>query len=130
VRLLAAALAVALPHVLTLDDALRLFRERGFDLLLADAQLASVQADERAAHAVANPTVSVSAGKAFDYDPSLCAGCSAFAFSAGLTDPSALSDLLFGKRGLRIDVARNALAAAKQSREDALRTLSLQLRGE
>jgi cobalt-zinc-cadmium efflux system outer membrane protein len=122
------AAALTLPQVLTMDDALRLFRERGFDLLLSDAQVAAAQGDERAAHAVANPQLGLSAGKSFDYAPVSCPGCSATAFSVGLTDPSAISDLFTGKRGLRIDAARAALAAAQKSREDALRTLSLQVR--
>ncbi|HEX4384661.1 MAG TPA: TolC family protein [Myxococcales bacterium] len=122
------AVALVMPSVLTMDDALKLFRERGFDLLLSDAQVAAARGDERAAHAVANPQLGVSAGKSFDYDPGACPGCSATAFSVGLTDPSALSDLFTGKRGLRIDTARAALAAARKSRDDALRTLSLQVR--
>jgi cobalt-zinc-cadmium efflux system outer membrane protein len=122
------AIAFAMPSVMTMDDALKLFRERGFDLLLSDAQVAMALGDERAAHAVANPQLGISAGKSFDYDASACPGCSATAFSIGLTDPSALSDLFTGKRGLRIDTARAALSAAKRSREDALRTLSLQVR--
>ena len=111
-----------------MDEALRLFRERGFDLLLADAQVMAAQADERAAGAVANPQLSASAGRSFDYDASACPGCSATAWSVGLADPGALSDLITGKRGLRLDAARAALEAARGSREDALRTLSLQLR--
>jgi cobalt-zinc-cadmium efflux system outer membrane protein len=117
---LALALAFNIPPVLTLEDAVRIFRERGFDLLLADAQVAAAQADERAAGAVANPQLSGSVGKSFDP--------SAMAWGAGISDPSALSDLISGKRGLRLDVARAALAAARRSREDALRTLSLQLK--
>jgi cobalt-zinc-cadmium efflux system outer membrane protein len=126
--LAAAALATALPPVLGMDDALRIFRERGFDLLLADAQVAAAQGDLASASAVANPQLSGSVGKTFDYDPALCAGCSDVAWSVGLTDPSALSDLISGKRGLRRDVARAALAAARHSRDDALRALSLQVR--
>jgi cobalt-zinc-cadmium efflux system outer membrane protein len=118
---LPALLLASLPQLLGMEEALRLFRERGFDLLIAEATLRSARADERAAHAVANPVLNVSAGKSFDYQPDQTA------FSAGLTDPNALSDLLEGKRGLRIDVAQAALRAAKQTREDALRTLSLTL---
>jgi cobalt-zinc-cadmium efflux system outer membrane protein len=124
-----AALAVAvLPPVLTIDEAVRIFRERGFDLLIADAQVAAAEGDVGAAGAVANPQLSASAGRSFDYDPRACPGCSATAWTLGLTDPSALSDLITGKRGLRVDVARAALTAARRSRDDALRTLSLQVR--
>ncbi len=119
--------AAALPSVLTLDDAVRIFRERGFDLLLANAQVASAQADEQMAGALPNPQLSFSAGHAFSYDAT-CPGCSPNAYTVGVTDPSVLSDLLTGKRGLRVDVARAALAAARRSREDALRTLLVQVK--
>ena len=111
-----------------MDDAVRIFRERGFDLLIAEAQIAAAEGDVTAAGAFANPQLSASAGRSFDYDPRACPGCSATAWSIGLTDPSALSDLISGKRGLRVEVARAALAAAKRSRDDALRTLSLTVR--
>jgi len=111
-----------------MDEALRIFRERGFDLLIAEAQVASAQGDATAAGAVPNPQISGSLGRSFGYDASACAGCSATAWSVGLSDPGALSDLLSGKRGLRQDAARAALAAARLSRADALRTLSLQVR--
>lgn len=117
-----------LPRVLTMEDALRLFHEHGFDLLIADAQVAAAQGDAEAAAAIANPQVSGTVGKTFGYDPAACPGCSAAAWSVGITDPSALSDLLTGKRGLRVDVARAAVAAARHSREEALRSLSLQVR--
>jgi outer membrane protein, heavy metal efflux system len=128
VHLIAALAVAALPPVLTIDDALRIFRERGFDLLIADAQIAAAEGDSAAAAAVQNPQLSATIGKTLDYDPRACSGCSATAWSLGLTDPSALSDLITGKRGLRVDVARAALSAARRSRDDALRTLSLQVR--
>jgi cobalt-zinc-cadmium efflux system outer membrane protein len=128
VSLALALLLAALPRVLTLEEALRLFRENGFDLLIAEAQVAGAQGDAEAGAAVANPQLSGTVGKSFGYDPSACAGCSAIAWSVGISDPSALSDLISGKRGLRVDVGRAALAAARHSREEALRTLSLQVR--
>ncbi|HWE22617.1 MAG TPA: hypothetical protein VG496_01640, partial [Myxococcales bacterium] len=56
--LLAATPEPALPPVLTLAEALRLFHERSFDLVIADAQLAAARGDERAARAIANPALS------------------------------------------------------------------------
>src|SRR5207253_9000622 len=108
-----------------MDDAVRIFRERGFDLLIAEAQIAAAEGDATAAGASANPQLSASAGRSFDYDPRACPGCSATAWSIGLTDPSALSDLISGKRGLRVEVDRAALAAAKRLRGVARRTLAL-----
>ena len=118
----------ALPTVLTIDDAVRIFRERGFDLLIADAQIAAAEGDATVAAAIANPQLGATVGRSFDYDARACPGCSATAWSVALTDPSALSDLITGKRGLRTDVARSAVTAARRSRDDALRTLSLQVR--
>ena len=117
-----------LPTVITIDDALRIFRERGFDLLIADAQVAAAEGDATAAAAIANPQIGATLGRSFDYDARACPGCSATAWAVSLTDPSALSDLLTGKRGLRVDVARAAVEAARRSRDDAMRTLSLQVR--
>jgi outer membrane protein, heavy metal efflux system len=117
----------AFPAVLTLEIALRMLHEHSLDLLLSEAQVLAAQGDERAAHAVANPAVSGSVGKSFNYDASACAGCSATSLGLGISDQAALSDLLSGKRGLRIDVARAALAAARLSRDDAERTVRLAL---
>jgi cobalt-zinc-cadmium efflux system outer membrane protein len=128
VHLLAALVVTVLPPVITIDDALRIFREQGFDLLIADAQVAAAAGDATAATAIANPQLGATVGRSFDYDARACPGCSATAWSVALTDPSALSDLITGKRGLRADVARAAVAAARRSRDDALRTLSLQVR--
>ncbi|HEY6912634.1 MAG TPA: TolC family protein [Myxococcales bacterium] len=116
-----------LPAVLTLESALRLLHQRSLDLLLSEAQVSAAQGDDRAAHAVANPAVSGSVGKSFNYDPSACAGCSATSVGLGISDQAALFDALSGKRGLRIEVARAALAAARLSREDAERTVRLAL---
>ena len=127
-HLLAALVLAALPSVVTMEDALRIFRERGFDLLIAEAEIAAAQGDVAAARAIPNPQLSGSLGRSFGYDASACAGCSATAWAVGLTDPAAISDLLTGKRGLRADVAHAALAAVRHSRDDALRTLGLQVR--
>src|SRR5438093_8342579 len=129
--LLAVLLAVPaeppLPAVLTLPEALRIFRERSFDLLLADAQLTAARGDQAAAGAVPNPALSGSVGRSFGYDAASCPGCSALAFGAGLSDQAALSDVLSGKRGLRVDAAGAALSATKLSRDDADRTLRVVL---
>jgi cobalt-zinc-cadmium efflux system outer membrane protein len=111
-----------------MDEALRVFRERGFDLLIAEAQVAAAQGDLATAGALANPQLSAALGRSFNYDPSACPGCSATSRSIGISDPSALSDVFTGKRGLRVDAARAAVTAARSSREDALRTLSFQVR--
>jgi cobalt-zinc-cadmium efflux system outer membrane protein len=126
-----------LPQTLSLDEALRIFRKRGLDLLIADAATRSAEGAVKIAGAVPNPGFSASVGNAFTYATNkaslqscLQAGavCSPWVYSLGLTDSSAIEDSLSGKRLLRLDVARNALAAAKLARRDAERTIALQVK--
>jgi cobalt-zinc-cadmium efflux system outer membrane protein len=121
----------AIPSVLTLDGAIKLFRERGFDLLIADASVLGAEGDEIAAGAVANPVIGVGVTKVFSYSPSgvdSCGGCSSVGFSLGVSDNGALMDVFVGKRPLRLKVARAALAVARTAKEDARRLLELQLK--
>lgn len=118
--------APSLPAVLTLKEALEIFRRRGFDLLVAEANVKSAQGDLVIAGAVQNPTLSGAAGKNFD-----CASsqdCKVISYSISLFDNFAISDFVIGKRGLRKDVAGAALEAARRSRDDAQRTLEFQVK--
>src|SRR5215472_401798 len=121
---------VSLPNPLTLDDALRIFRERGFDLLLADAAVASARGDLAIAGAYQNPAVSGGAGPVFTYNPDLCdrPGCSDVSVAGSVSDQGLLFDQVIGKRRLRVRAAKAALEAARQSRSDAERTLVFQLK--
>jgi cobalt-zinc-cadmium efflux system outer membrane protein len=121
---------VALPNPLTLDDAVRIFHERGFDLLIADAAVASARGDLTISRAYQNPAVSGGAGPVFTYDPSLCArpGCSDVSVAGSVSDQGLLFDQVIGKRRLRVRAARAALEAARLSRSDAERTLAFQLK--
>src|SRR5713101_6420182 len=96
--LLAAAAEPGLPPVLTLPEALRLFRERSFDLLLADAQVAAARGDQAAAGAVPNPALSGSVGRSFD-----CSGWSALARGSGFSAQAVLCEVLFVQRRRRFD---------------------------
>jgi len=119
-------LAPRLPAVLTLKQALEIFRERGFDLLVAEATVRSAEGDLIVARSVANPGLSLGVGRSFD-----CASsqdCSVTTYSAELSDNNALSTFASGKYGLRRDVADAALAAARRSRDDAQRTLEFQVK--
>jgi cobalt-zinc-cadmium efflux system outer membrane protein len=120
---LAQPAAPEIPRHLTLDDAIHIFRQRGFDLLLADAATAGAKGDLRAAQAFPNPVLAASGGHAFNYHPSGCPGCSPTQLVTSVSDQGLLMDLLVGKRRLKIDVAQQALAAAMLSRADAERTL-------
>jgi cobalt-zinc-cadmium efflux system outer membrane protein len=118
----AAAAPAALPAMLTLDAALAIFEQHGFDLMLADTAVEGARGDVRAAGAIHNPNVGGAIGRSFGYGAS-CPGCSATQWQASVSDEAAISDVIFGKRGLRVEVAKAALEAAKMSRLDAARTL-------
>lgn len=123
-----------LPQKLTLDEALRIFRTSGLDLLIAEANVRNAEGAVKIAGAVPNPTFNASVGNAFTYQPGTCdptntsTVCSPWVFDFGLTDSAAVFDTLSGKRYLRLKVAKNALAAARMSRTDASRTLELQVK--
>ena len=134
---------IELPAKLTLDDALRIFRSRGFDLLIAEAAIVNAQGDQLVAGASPNPAVNVGIGRVIgNYDTTdytnagpttplgkgPCIGCSANSYSLGITDQAAIEDALSGKRGLRLRVARNALAAARLARVDAERSIAFQVK--
>lgn len=113
--------------LLTLSDATRLFRERGFDLLLAEVSVQQAQADRRAAAALPNPVLSGGIGRSFGY-PSSCAGCSDTYYTASVSDQAAIADLFVGKRRLRRDAAQAALDAARAGKVDAERVLLFQVK--
>jgi outer membrane protein, heavy metal efflux system len=110
-----------LPSVLSLSEALTLFKRDGLDILIAEAAVEAAVGDVDTAGAVPNPSLSGTFGKSF-----VCTdGCNflpAPAFSVGLGDQNAIEDSLSGKRGLRLEVARAALRAARLGRADAERT--------
>ena len=125
-----------LPQSLSLEDALRIFRAQGLELLVAEANVRSAEGAIAVAGAVPNPVVTASGGEAItfsttNYSQQNChqngASCPPWIFGVGLTDSAALEDTISGKRDLRLQVARNALAAAKLSRVDAERTLVFQV---
>lgn len=128
--------ATELPQMLSLDDALRIFRARGLDLLIAEAAIRNAEGAVQIAGAPpqGNPVFSASVGNAFTYVPNLSACeqsgavCTPWVWNVGLSDQAALADAVSGKRDLRLKVARNALAAAKMSRFDAERIISFQVK--
>ena len=125
-----------LPSQLSLDEALHIFRSRGLELLMAEANMRSAEGAVRIAGAVPNPVLSGSVGEALTFSTSKYSAanclqngavCPPSIYNIGVTDSAALEDSLSGKRDLRFKVARNALAAAKLSRVDAERTLAFQV---
>jgi len=80
------------------------------------------------AGAIPNPAISAGVGRSFGFDSKTCPGCSALAWSAGVSDQSAIFDTLSGKRHLRSRTAELALSVARQNRADTQRTLESMLR--
>jgi cobalt-zinc-cadmium efflux system outer membrane protein len=126
-----------LPQMLSLDEALRIFRNEGLDLLIAEANVRNAEGGILIAGALPNPVLSGGAGYAITYannafSRAQClqsgAQCSSWTNNIGVNDSAALETILSGKRDLRLKVARNALAAAKLSRVDAERTLAFQVK--
>jgi cobalt-zinc-cadmium efflux system outer membrane protein len=127
--------AAELPQVLSLDEALRIFRTRGLDLLIAEAAVTSAEGATQIAGAVPNPVLGASWGLAFTYAnqpsgscPAGGALCANQLWTVDVSDSAALEDSLSGKRELRLKVTRNALASAKMSRVDAERTIAFQVK--
>jgi cobalt-zinc-cadmium efflux system outer membrane protein len=122
-----------IPQSLSLQDSLRMFRARGFGLLIADAAIVNTRGMEQASEYVPNPQLSLGYGRALGYNASTanmagCNGCSANQYTIALSDQAAIEDSLVGKRHLRMKVAHAALEAAKLSRADAERTLTYQVK--
>jgi cobalt-zinc-cadmium efflux system outer membrane protein len=128
--------APVLPAELTLEEAVRVLRERGLDLLVAEAGIEGAQGDVQAAAAIKNPILSGSFGKSRAFsgctdaqgNPVSCGWLPDPALAVGLSDDGAIFDALSGKRRMRIAVARAALEASRASRDDALRTLTAQVK--
>jgi cobalt-zinc-cadmium efflux system outer membrane protein len=109
------------PAQLRLPDALRLFREHGLDLILAEAAVEGARGDTLLASAAPNPSFSGGVGRSFAC--SGLPGCSDLAWNVGISDGSAVFDSLSGKRSLRTNTANLALAVARKGEADARRTL-------
>jgi outer membrane protein, heavy metal efflux system len=117
-----------IPAQLHLQDALRLFREHGLDLILAEAAVEGARGDALMASAAPNPAFSGGVGRSFACSSAAGVDCSALAWSAGISDQSAIFDSLSGKRGLRVNAANLAVDVARKGEADARRTLEGLLR--
>ena len=107
-----------LPSRLTLGEALRIYRERGYDLLIADAAVLNAVGGLQSSKQIVNPSFAFAYGRSFGpvEDPN--------AFSGSLFDNGAILDAIaVGKRRLRIEVAQAAVDSQKMSRVDAERGL-------
>ena len=139
---------VVLPENLSLDEAVRIFRAHGYDLLLADSQVSSAEGDLVSAAAIPNPTYSAGGSYTFETyrghsyshggppngsplaDPNNPHVTTPWGGYVTLGDGNALEDAISGKRGLRKRVAMAALAASRLGRADAERQLEFQVKSQ
>jgi cobalt-zinc-cadmium efflux system outer membrane protein len=129
---------VEMPQQLSMDQAVQILRTKSLDLLIAEASVRNAEGDVGVAGAIPNPAINLGYGRVLPpYNSNardattgqlLCSGCSNNQWTAGISDSAAIEDSLSGKRSLRLKVARAALAAAKLSRNDALRTIEFQVK--
>ncbi|MBV8201292.1 MAG: TolC family protein [Acidobacteria bacterium] len=110
---------------ITLPQAERLLAERGFDLLVAQANALGAEGDLLAQSASPNPTFSGSG--LYSRAVPQAQFATTPGYSVGISDNAALFDALWGKKLLRHDAAAAALGAARAGKDDALRNLRFQL---
>src|SRR5258708_17892206 len=98
-----------LPPTLSLDDALRIFRNRGLDLLIAESATRSAERTVKIAGAIPNPVFNAGVRNSFTYSTSKAslatclqngAVCSPWANTLSISDSAAIEDTLSGNRDL------------------------------
>lgn len=94
----------------------------GYDVRVAEANIAQARGDLEAAAALPNPSVAVSAGPSLGCFGEGCRAGSP-AITAQLSEQGALWQLLVGKRALKETVARMGIDVAQTNRADAQRQL-------
>jgi outer membrane protein, heavy metal efflux system len=95
----------------------------GMEVLLAEVRIRAAEGEAKASAALPNPAVTLSLGHILQSeaaDPN----AGRWQYTAGLSDRALLSELLFGKHGLKKDVGAFAVAAARADRKDAERMVA------
>ncbi len=129
----------AIPSPLSLAQAQEIFLSHGLDLLISEAAVEGAEGDREAAGALPNPIASGGAIYSFPITthatvPGTGAAAPAYTYpqawgwTVGLSDNALVENLISGKVSLRTEGAAKALAAAKLSREDLIRSELSQLR--
>jgi cobalt-zinc-cadmium efflux system outer membrane protein len=112
---------VVVPATLTLTEATSLFRSKGLDLLIADTTVETAEGALFIARGYTNPSIQVGGGGTLGHLP--MGTSSQPNLSVNISDQAALAQIVFGKHGLNVKVARWAYEAAKLDRLDTQRTL-------
>jgi cobalt-zinc-cadmium efflux system outer membrane protein len=113
-------------QALGFSEAVRLARSRGFDVLVASAQVRGAEADIRSAGALPNPALNANVGWTLSCGASACASGSPWGWGIGAADQGLIEGALSGKRTLKERVARYGFDAAKYGRKDVERMLVAQ----
>lgn len=120
-------LSVSLPSTLSLAKAIEIARTHGLEVLSAEASITDAEGNRAIAGAVANPSINGAVARSFLYSPDNVScpggGCTPWGWLTSVSDNGAISEIVFGKRNARVNVAEAALKATKLSRLDAIRTL-------
>jgi cobalt-zinc-cadmium efflux system outer membrane protein len=113
-------------QTLSLADAVALARTRGYDVLLASSSVHVAESEVRVAGQRPNPMLTVGPSRRLDCFSGDCPG--AWGVFATLSDQGLIEGAITRKRGLREDVAKRALEAAKYGRANAERIVIAQLK--
>jgi cobalt-zinc-cadmium efflux system outer membrane protein len=115
---------VAPAQTLSLAEAVSIARTRGFDLLLASANVHGAEAEVRVAGQTPNPMLTAGPSRRIDCFSSDCP--SSWGAFATLSDQGLIEGAITRKRKLREDVAKRALDAARFGRANAERVVVAQ----
>lgn len=116
--------ASAPPPGLSLADAVTQARTRGFDVLLASANVRGAEAEVRVAGQTPNPALTAGPSRRVDCFSGNCPG--AWGLFATLSDQGLIERAITRKRKLREDVAQRALEASRYGRTNAERVVIAQ----
>ncbi len=110
------------PTVLSLHDATVLARQKGFDVLVAEADIHAAEADVRTAGALPNPTLAAGPSRRLDCASSTnCPGL--WGAFVNLSDEGLIEGAITRKRALRGESARRSLEAVRYGRLDVERVV-------
>lgn len=111
---------------LSFADAVAIARTRGYDVLLASANVRSAEAEIRIAGQTPNPALTAGPSRRVDCFSGNCP--TPWGAFATLTDQGLIEGAITRKRKLKADVARRALDAAQFGRANAERVLVAQVK--
>lgn len=111
-------------QLVSLPDAIALARTRGYEVLLASANVRGAEAEVRIAGQTPNPVLSGGPSRRVDCFSAPCP--SPWGAFANLSDEGLVEGAITRKRALRADVAKRALDAARYGRADAERVMVAQ----